>query len=750
MTAKSPSSQRLRVVAGVESSVEIPGVLEAGLDVAYQPIVHLGSGSVIAYEALARPRHPDVRDPLVFFAALERVGRRLEGERVALQAALAGLRGRLPRAKLFVNVRPTTLVDDDFDVSELLALVETHGLAASDLVVEVTESEAVNDLEVLARRRHELQQRGIGFAVDDAGAGHSSFLVITRLRPSYIKIDRELVAGVDADGARHALIDAMVRFSRRIGSRLIAEGIETDEELVSLAGLGVEAGQGFYLAPPAVDRFVVPSPASRRTIAVAAQRLRLGAAQVTAGELARPAAVVEPSLPVRAAYARFLGDPSLNTLVLVDRDASHPRVAGQVARRTLERSLAGPGAWELLEERTVGSIAEREPATVASSLDLVEVAGVVGARHSHELLDDVVVTDPRGELVGVVGVRDVLRVLADVRRSGDEDVDPLSGLLGPGWVETELCRRLDAGEPTTMLFVDLDGFRRVNDLCGFPAGDEVIRSLSRCLSGVAAGVEDAAAAHVGADDFVLLVAPRRYEELVGELVRSVETEVMPVVRTLLRLHQADDEGATVALSAAAVDLTGEPPPGHRYLEWARNRLSPLIQTAKGHGEHSCVYRSAHRIALSTWTPVVGERRRIALGLAEPAVVLRALDLIDDAWEQWWDQARRDEAGLGNANRFPGPLSVVQGLRKRYAGPLAGRAQRALERGDSVMEVTLEGDEEELLAMLDRVALVTRTGNAGRRLSVPPELALLDRLLRERARVLVREDRLSQDQPPADR
>jgi EAL domain-containing protein (putative c-di-GMP-specific phosphodiesterase class I) len=113
-------------------------LLRAGLDIAYQPIVHLGSGSVLAYEALARPRHPDVRSPLEFFASLEEAGLRLEGERSAFRAAMAGIHDGFPQAKLFVNASPTTLVDERFDVAELLELAHRHELSPSDLVVEVT------------------------------------------------------------------------------------------------------------------------------------------------------------------------------------------------------------------------------------------------------------------------------------------------------------------------------------------------------------------------------------------------------------------------------------------------------------------------------------------------------------------------------------------------------------------------------------------------------------------------------------
>ncbi|HVL99571.1 MAG TPA: GGDEF domain-containing protein [Egibacteraceae bacterium] len=717
-------------------------LLDAGVEVAYQPIVHLGSGAVIAYEALARPRHAAAGDPLVYFAALERAGLRLDGERQAVRAAVEGTGGKEPRAKLFVNVSPTTLVDPRFDIDELLEGALRSGLSATDLVVEVTESEAIHDLEALGRKARRLRHLGIGLAVDDAGAGHASFRVITRLRPSYIKLDRDLVTGVDADGPRHAFIDAMVRFSRQIGSRLIAEGIETDFELVSLAGLGVEAGQGYYLARPTIGQFVMPSRAARRAIASAAQRLQLGAAQVTIGELARPATVVDPGLPVRDAYARFVSDPSLGMLVVAHPGPRRTRLAGQLARRAVEqRYIAGLDDWTRVSDVTVGEVADRQPLTVEASLDLVEVAAIMAARDPAEATDDIVVTDPRGDVVGVVSVRDVLRTLAGVRHQGVEDVNPVSGLVGRGWVEAELRRRLDSGEATTMLFVDLDGFRRVNDLGGFAAGDEVIRSLARCLAGVAAGVEDAAVAHVSGDHFLLLVSPRRHDELLGKLVPSVESEVIPLVRTVLHLPGGvDAEG--IALSIGAVELEGQPPPGNSYLEWARNLLSPLLQTAKDYAGHSCVHRAGRTTTLSTWTRRRSGPRRVAVGLAEPSVVLRALDLIGDTCARWSGQAPEVDLTVLAADREGTARPDLARLLDRYAGPLRSRAAQALAAGVPAMEVSLEGDEDDLLAWLDAIARVTSRAGTGSRTPVPPEHALLDRLARERGRMLTRQDRVS--------
>lgn len=724
----------LRLVDGPEGSQVASALLDAGLDVAYQPIVHLGSGSVLAYEALARPRHPDARNPQVFFQLLEDAGARLAGERAAFEAALRGTADHFPRVKLFLNASPTTLVDPEFDIVEFFQLGERYGLSPSDLVVEVTESEAVHDLATLASRCERLGRLGVGLAVDDAGAGHASFRVITRLRPSYIKLDRDLVSNVDGDGARHAFIEAMVRFSRQIGSRLIAEGIETEAELASLAGLGVEAGQGYFIARPE-SGFASPSPAARRMIATAAQRPLLGAAQVTAGELVRPALEIGQHVTVAEAYARFLADPAAGMLVITEGN----RVVAQLTRRAVERFLASPGSWERLADRPAVEFAERHPMTVSTGLDIVEVGAMLAARPRHQVADDLTVTDTLGHLVGVLPLREVIRTLTDLRRRGEQDLNPLSGLLGPAWLEGELGRRLDAGETLTGLLVDVDRFRRLNDLGGFALGDDVIRVLSVCLTGVAGGVPGADVAHVGGDDFMLVLPPQHFEDVIAELIRGFETEVMPFLRLELRLRQGAHLMDEIGLSIAAVDLQGTPAPGLRYLEWAQDGLAPLMALAKQHDGHSCVRGSGEMVSVTTWTAAAPGQRKISIGQAEPGVVLAMVDLVEQMWGEWVTGSGARQYGL---HRFPGPVDELERFRVSWLEPLRERAEAALAARAAGIAVNLEGDEEEVLALLDRLALASREAYARQPLPLPPHFSLLDRMIRQRSRVVRREDRLS--------
>jgi EAL domain-containing protein (putative c-di-GMP-specific phosphodiesterase class I) len=113
----------------------------------------------------------------------------------------------------------------------------------------------------LKRRVRALRRLGFGFAVDDAGAGYASFALVAALRPTLIKIDRVIVAGIARDDAKQALVEAFVSFGRRINARLIAEGIEKRADLDVLRRLGVDLGQGYLLGRPA------PHPQAPRRIA---------------------------------------------------------------------------------------------------------------------------------------------------------------------------------------------------------------------------------------------------------------------------------------------------------------------------------------------------------------------------------------------------------------------------------------------------------------------------------------------------
>ena len=235
--------------------------------VVFQPIVDLASGAVHEYECLFRPEMPTLQTSITTMVeAAISTGRSTEFDTFIVAKVLDRIesleRGRVrtgPEYGYSINFTPSSLLSPAFSASALAEMVAAHGIARGRITLECTEQQAVPDIGPLTRQVKTLRKLGFGFAVDDAGAGYASFTLVAALRPSIIKIDREIIHGIGGQkgDAKQALVEAFVSFGRRIGARLVAEGIETRRELAMLRELDVEFGQGFLLGRPADD----PAPA---------------------------------------------------------------------------------------------------------------------------------------------------------------------------------------------------------------------------------------------------------------------------------------------------------------------------------------------------------------------------------------------------------------------------------------------------------------------------------------------------------
>jgi EAL domain-containing protein (putative c-di-GMP-specific phosphodiesterase class I) len=166
--------------------------------------------------------------------------------------------GRAP-LHVAINLTPASLLAPQFEPSALAGMVKAAGLDPRQITLECTEQQAVPDVALLVREVKALRRLGFGFAVDDAGAGYASFSLIAALRPSVIKIDREIAFGIARDDAKQALVEAFVSFGGRIGAILLAEGIERRADLAMLTALGVDLGQGYLIGKPATEP-VEPRP----------------------------------------------------------------------------------------------------------------------------------------------------------------------------------------------------------------------------------------------------------------------------------------------------------------------------------------------------------------------------------------------------------------------------------------------------------------------------------------------------------
>jgi len=229
-------------------------ILGENLTARYEPILELDTRTAIGYEALTRgPESSNLRGPERLFAEARRYGLTFELDCLCRRIAFAHA-ACIPRGKkLFLNCLPASIGDPNLRGDGLLATLEKHHLAPEDLVLEVSERESIENFAIFREVRDSYRELGVQIAVDDAGAGYASLEAIMEIAPDYLKADMTLVRGVDTDPPRREVLKGLSGVASRIGAQLIAEGIETEEELRVVRDLGIRCGQGYLFGPPLTD-----------------------------------------------------------------------------------------------------------------------------------------------------------------------------------------------------------------------------------------------------------------------------------------------------------------------------------------------------------------------------------------------------------------------------------------------------------------------------------------------------------------
>jgi diguanylate cyclase (GGDEF)-like protein/PAS domain S-box-containing protein len=232
---------------------ELERAVERGeIDVAYQPIVRLDSGEVVAFEALARWTHPErgVVSPMEFVPIAEDTGLIVPLGQLVLEGACQQLGvwlGANPQAtwQMCINLSARQLLAPDL-VTSVRAAADRAGLDPSSLILELTESVLLADSERVLRRLHRLKDLGVQIAIDDFGTGYSSLSYLQRVPFDFLKIDRAFVATLRHEDPQTTLVRTIMDLGRTLGRTAIAEGIEEQVELDGLLALGCELGQGVH------------------------------------------------------------------------------------------------------------------------------------------------------------------------------------------------------------------------------------------------------------------------------------------------------------------------------------------------------------------------------------------------------------------------------------------------------------------------------------------------------------------------
>jgi diguanylate cyclase (GGDEF)-like protein/PAS domain S-box-containing protein len=232
-------------------------VLSEELRVHYQPIINLDSGAIVGFEALVRWQHPTqgLLQPVSFIPFAEEIGFIHNIDRFVLTEACAQARrwqsqGLAPAGLLMsVNLSAREISDNSIRESVSLSLLET-GFEPTNLILEITESALLRDLDATIRNLEALKSLGLSIAVDDFGTGFSSFSHLEQLPIDILKVDRSFVANITEHGGRPSLAPAIVQLAHTLGLTAIAEGVESSDQVSPLLDIHCALAQGYHLGMP--------------------------------------------------------------------------------------------------------------------------------------------------------------------------------------------------------------------------------------------------------------------------------------------------------------------------------------------------------------------------------------------------------------------------------------------------------------------------------------------------------------------
>lgn len=394
----------------------------------FQPIVSTAGAIVVGYEALSRgPVGTRLETPDALFTAANNHNLLWDLEVACRSLALERAREQRLQGYLFINVDSRVLYDPKFREGLTAQLINEHSLDPEQIVLEITEKTSIDDYRAFREALRHYTRQGYKIAIDDAGAGYSGMRTIAETHPQFIKLDMGLVRGIDKDPMKQSVARHFIGMCQGASMKLIAEGVETPQELATLMELGVEYVQGYLLGRPQGEIVSSLSCEVREQMdRIRAERARQSyrPSSYAIGVLARlDSGISEQATGMDA--RRMLAENGVQGLPVV-RDGY---LVGLIMKHSCDALLATPYGNALYLDRSVSFLMDRSPLIVEYEAALTDVARQAMSRREEKLYDYVIVVN-QGKYYGVTTIKQMLEKMSQLEANYARHQNPLTSLPG--------------------------------------------------------------------------------------------------------------------------------------------------------------------------------------------------------------------------------------------------------------------------------------------------------------------------------
>lgn len=486
----------------------------------FQPIISLRDGSVLGHEALSRITcESEIKNADMLFTAAEEYKRLWELELLCRTTALeAAYKFMVPpyNKKLFINVNPNTMHDENFRKGFTREFLSQYEIAPNNVIFEITERNVITDMKGFISIISHYRGQDFRIAIDDAGAGYSGLNLISDVNPNYIKLDMKLIRDIDTDNLKYALVKGLVEFSKASNINLIAEGIETYDELDTLVNLGVQYGQGYLIQKPDPEVKDIENEVLDALKKINLKRNHIYQSNISdiyIKNLCNYINIVGPGEKVSAVYDTIVHDPDCIGLCVIENGMP----VGIVTQEKLAFKLSGNYGYALYQNKPVSKLMDNEFLSFDHTTPVSVVSSAAMSRVKDKLYDFIVITE-NDKYIGIVTIKDLLKKTTEIEVSAARHQNPLSGLPGNLIIEQKLSQCIENNMQYSIAYLDIDNFKAYNDVYGFENGDLIIKLLADILKKHVSCEQFVG--HIGGDDFAAIV----YDHITEEYFRSIEKQ----------------------------------------------------------------------------------------------------------------------------------------------------------------------------------------------------------------------------------
>ncbi|WP_069103500.1 phosphodiesterase [Acidovorax sp. RAC01] len=559
-----------------------------GLHCVFQPLADLREGSVYAHEALIRgPEGSPLHTPDALLEQARQEGNLRDFELLCVFTALTQWSHQKAAGRLFVNISADALVHGVrlLGARHLGERARSLGVNCRMLVLEITEHERVTDMPVLREAIKAVHGSGARMALDDFGDGRSSLRLWSEVKPDFVKIDKYFIRDISGHPENLQMLQAIKGIADVFGTTLIAEGIETPDDLRALRDLAIPYGQGWLLGRPAAQPRKAVQPEALevmqdRRVAVLPHLGQTARPGILRSLLVMQAPTASPATSNDAVAAMFRQSTQLHALAVVDGT----RPVALINRQQFMNHYATLYFREVHGRKPCIAFANTAPRVVELDCDVEQLVGILTSQDQRYLNDGYIVTD-NGRYLGLGTGEQLVRAVTETRIEAARHANPLTFLPGNIPISLHMQRLLDAGTEFVACYADLNHFKPFNDHYGYWRGDQMIRLVARLATAHCDARRDFVG-HVGGDDFMLVFQSSNWLQRCKNIVHDFAREALTLFDDSARLaggiHAEDRHGVRrffpcTTLSIGAVRIT---PGRFRHAEEVANLAAVAKHEAK--------------------------------------------------------------------------------------------------------------------------------------------------------------------------